>query len=107
MIVLIFMIIIMGITVSVTATLVHQGPAVYQAERGTQTIYAAQSGLQVALGQIRSAAGATYGNPALLPCSVNGELDAASRRRATTSRSATTAWAIRPIRPKPGARRTR
>lgn len=74
-IVLTLMILIIGITVSVTTTLVNQGPAVYQAERGTQTIYAAQSGLQVALGQIRTAAGAPYGNPALLPCTLDGALD--------------------------------
>lgn len=80
--VLTFMIFIVGITVATTSILINQGPAVYQAERGSQTVYAAQSGMQVALGQIRTASGTGgLGDITKLPCTIEGGLGGSEAAR--------------------------
>ncbi|WP_167050534.1 ricin-type beta-trefoil lectin domain protein [Salinibacterium sp. ZJ77] len=73
--VLTLIILIAGITVAVTSILVAQAPAVYHAERSSQTVYAAQSGMQVALGQIRTAESAGFGDRSKLPCTITGAID--------------------------------
>ncbi|CAN5305473.1 hypothetical protein BH11ACT3_BH11ACT3_12650 [soil metagenome] len=70
-IVLTFVILMLGLSLSLTSVLLGQPKAVYLAERGTRTIYAAQSGLQIALGQVRTAATGAMGDAAKLPCSTS------------------------------------
>jgi Tfp pilus assembly protein PilX len=88
-IVLLMIMVILGLTVTLVSTLVATPPAIYLAERGTKTIYAAQAGLQAAVGQLRntptytSGAGTIYPNPGNLPCSVTGTVDGSSSYSAT------------------------
>ncbi|MBW4033766.1 MAG: RICIN domain-containing protein [Acidobacteria bacterium] len=83
-IVLLMIMVILGLTVTLVSTLVATPPAIYLAERGTKTIYAAQAGLQAAVGQLRntpttsSAPGTPLANPADLPCTVSGTVDGSS-----------------------------
>jgi hypothetical protein len=79
--VLLFMILLAGMSLVLLTVILGQiGPS-YLAQKGTKTVYAAQAGLQSALSVIRSAAaapnalGVVYGNPRILPCTVNGNLD--------------------------------
>ncbi len=81
--VLLFIIFMLGLTAALTSVLVSAPQSIYLAQRGTKTVYAAQSGLQVVLGQIRSisktvAGGAVYGDATKLPCTVSGSVDSAS-----------------------------
>jgi Tfp pilus assembly protein PilX len=88
-IVLLMIMVILGLTVTLVSTLVATPPAIYLASRGTKTIYAAQAGLQAAVGQLRntptytSGAGTIYPNPANLPCGVSGTVDGSSSYSAT------------------------
>ncbi len=70
--VFIFVILMLGISASLAALLVAQPSAVYTAERTTNTIYAAQAGLQASLGQLRTAVVAGKGEKSRLPCSTSG-----------------------------------
>jgi Tfp pilus assembly protein PilX len=88
-IVLMLIMVILGLTVTLVSTLVAAPPAIYLAQRGTKTIYAAQAGLQVAVGQLRNTpkyttgANMGYPKPANLPCSVSGTVDGSSSYSAT------------------------
>ena len=79
--VMLFMILLSGMSLVLLAIILGQiGPS-YAAQKGTKTVYAAQAGLQAALGVIRNiglapnASGIVYGNLAKLPCSVTGSVD--------------------------------
>lgn len=80
---LLFMVLLSGVSLVLLSVLLGQiGPA-YVAQKSTRTVYAAQGGLQAGLGVIRTAAaapvaGVVWGNPALLPCTFNGNLDGVS-----------------------------
>jgi len=80
--VMLFMILLTGMSLVLLSIILAQiGPA-YLAQKGTKTVYAAQAGLQSALGVMRSAlgtvpdpAGNLFGDPAKLPCSFTGYLE--------------------------------
>lgn len=79
-----FMMLITSLTLTVLGVLVNQPRSIYTVQRASKTVYAAQAGLQVALGQIRSAtappdaSGKVYGSKAKLPCSLSGSVDGSS-----------------------------
>jgi Tfp pilus assembly protein PilX len=81
--VMLFMILLTGMSLVLLSVILGQiGPA-YVAQKSTNTVYAAQAGLQSALGVMRSAtgplvAGEAFGDPHQLPCAFSGELDGSS-----------------------------
>jgi hypothetical protein len=81
--VMLFMILLAGMSLVLLSVILGQmGPA-YVAQKSTNTVYAAQAGLQSALGVVRSASGSVvngevYGDPRKLPCSFSGGLDGVS-----------------------------
>ena len=81
---MLFMILLSGLSLVLLSVIVSQmGPSL-AAQKGTKTVYAAQGGLQAALGVVRSAAaapnatGAVFGAPSKLPCTFSGKLDGAT-----------------------------
>jgi len=89
---MLFMIMLSGMSLVLLAIIVGQiGPS-YAAQKGTKTVYAAQAGLQAALGVIRNvglapnANNVVYGNLAKLPCSVSGNADGVSSNITYTAR---------------------
>ncbi|WP_166868743.1 RICIN domain-containing protein [Salinibacterium sp. ZJ70] len=84
LLVLTLMVVLTGVVVMLSSALASQGPAVHQAERSSQTVYAAQSGMQIALGQLRSAVTAGYGDRSKLPCTVDGAIDSSDGASAYT-----------------------
>jgi len=79
--VMLFMILLTGMSLVLLSVILGQiGPS-YLAQKSTKTVYAAQAGLQSALGVVRSAAAAPdsagniFGDPAKLPCTFTGNLD--------------------------------
>jgi len=79
--VMLFMILLSGMSLVLLSVILGQiGPS-YAAQKATKTVYAAQGGLQAALGILRTAAappdatGSVYGARNLLPCSVSGSVD--------------------------------
>lgn len=78
---ILFMILMAGVSVVLVSVVLGQTTPSYIAQKGTKTIYAAQAGLQTALGLIRSAAaspdytGHVYGAPSALPCTLSGNVD--------------------------------
>jgi Ricin-type beta-trefoil lectin domain len=81
---IIFMIIMAGLSVVLVSVVLGQTVPAYIAQKSTQTINVAQSGMQATMGLFRSAASApdasgnVYGNPAKLPCTVTGKVNAVS-----------------------------
>jgi hypothetical protein len=79
---LLFMILLSGLSLVLLSVILGQiGPA-YFAQKGTKTVYAAQAGLQSALGTLRSAAtvngvGEVVGDISKLPCAIEGNVDGA------------------------------
>ena len=78
---MLFMILLSGLSLVLLSVIVSQmGPSL-AAQKGTKTVYAAQGGLQAALGVVRSAAatptaaGTVFGAPSKLPCTFSGKLD--------------------------------
>jgi hypothetical protein len=78
---ILFMILLAGMSLVLLSVIVSQiGPS-YAAQKGTRTVYAAQGGLQAALGVVRSAAaapnvtGAVFGAPSKLPCTFTGKIE--------------------------------
>jgi Ricin-type beta-trefoil lectin domain len=76
-----FMIIMAGLCTVLVSTVLAQTIPVYIAQKSTQTINGAQSGMQAAMSLIRTAtdvngSGATYGDPGELPCTVTGKPNA-------------------------------
>ena len=78
---MLFMILLAGMSLVLLSVIVSQiGPS-FAAQKSTKTVYAAQGGLQAALGVVRSAAappnatGAVFGAPGKLPCTFAGDLD--------------------------------
>jgi hypothetical protein len=81
---MLFMVLLAGMSLVLLSVIVSQiGPS-FAAQKGTKTVYAAQGGLQAALGVVRSAAappnatGAVFGAPSKLPCTFEGNLDGAT-----------------------------
>jgi Ricin-type beta-trefoil lectin domain len=78
---IIFMIIMAGLSVVLVSTVLGQVVPSYIGQKSTQTINVAQSGMQAAMGLLRSAAAApdasgnVYGSPGKLPCSVTGQVN--------------------------------
>lgn len=76
-----FMLLIGGISVVLLSVIAGQIAPSLSAQQGTRAGYSAQAGLQVGLGVIRTATsppdvdGVVYGNPAELPCSIEGAAD--------------------------------
>ncbi len=70
--------ILMSLSVLVLGMVVSQVTPVQFARKNTETVFAAEAGVEAALGRIRSAQGTAdftgnvYGNPASLPCTVSG-----------------------------------
>ncbi|MEO8093951.1 MAG: hypothetical protein ABI632_03355, partial [Pseudolysinimonas sp.] len=81
---ILFTILMASISVILVSVVLAQTTPSYIAQKSTKTIYAAQAGLQTALGLIRSAsaapdyAGHVYGDPSHLPCSLTGNVSGAS-----------------------------
>jgi hypothetical protein len=79
---ILFMIIVAGLATIMVSVVLGQVAPSYIAQKGTQTVYAAQAGLQAALGQLRSASqivtGKQIGNVKTLPCTVTGSLNPGS-----------------------------
>jgi len=82
--VMLFMILLSGMSLVLLSVILGQlGPA-FAAQKATKTVYAAQGGLQAALGVLRTAAsapdasGKVYGALNLLPCQISGSIDGAS-----------------------------
>lgn len=81
--VMLFMILLAGMSLVLLSIILGQVGPSYLAAKGTKTVYAAQAGLQSALGVVRSAAAApdasgnVFGDPAKLPCTFAGSLDPA------------------------------
>ncbi|WP_185740573.1 ricin-type beta-trefoil lectin domain protein [Homoserinimonas aerilata] len=79
---ILFMIMLSGLSLVLLSVILGQiGPA-YVAQKGTKTVYAAQAGLQSALGSLRSsssvdALGDVYGDIGKLPCTIQGDVDGA------------------------------
>lgn len=77
----IFMILIGGVSVVLLSVIAGQVAPTLSALQGTRAGYAAQAGLQVGLGVIRTATsppnleGVVYGNRLELPCSIEGSAD--------------------------------
>lgn len=78
---MLFMILLSGLSLVLLSVIVSQmGPSL-AAQKGTKTVYAAQGGLQAALGVVRSSAaapnatGAIFGAPSKLPCTFTGKID--------------------------------
>ncbi|MBI5162222.1 MAG: ricin-type beta-trefoil lectin domain protein [Micrococcales bacterium] len=73
-----------SLALTVLGVLVNQPRSIYTVQRASKTVYAAQAGLQVALGQIRTATaapdafGKVYGSKAKLPCTLSGSVDGSS-----------------------------
>jgi hypothetical protein len=78
--VMLFMILLAGMSlVLLSVILAQMGPS-FVAQKSTKTVYAAQAGIQAALGVIRSAAGTpvggqVFGDRTKLPCTFSGNLD--------------------------------
>ncbi|MGL4339451.1 MAG: hypothetical protein ACRCSP_03375 [Rhodoglobus sp.] len=79
---ILFGLLTVGLSVVLLSTVLAQSTPAYTAQKNTRTIYAAQSGLQVALGVIRSvdlppnAANKVFGDLSKLPCAVKGRVNA-------------------------------
>jgi hypothetical protein len=86
---ILFMIIMAGLGTVIVGTILGQVTPTYNDQKQTQTVYAAQAGMQAALGRFRTATltdssgvvqvdattGATIGDPTKLPCSIEGDVD--------------------------------
>jgi hypothetical protein len=85
---ILFMIIMAGIGTVIVGTVLGQVSPTYLDQKSTQTVYAAQSGMQAALSRFRAAVatdgaghvvtdtnGNAIGDPTKLPCSLSGTLD--------------------------------
>lgn len=75
---------IAGLSLVLLASLVSQYVPLYTAEKRTQAVYAAETGLQAGLAELRShqrvaADGNTYGDPAALPCAAHSDPDGVTR----------------------------
>jgi hypothetical protein len=81
---ILFMILMASVSVVLVSSVLSQTVPSYIAQKGTKTIYAAQAGMQTALGIIRSVAlapdytGAVYGDRTKLPCTLTGRVNAQS-----------------------------
>jgi len=81
---ILFMILMASVSVILVSSVLSQTIPSYIAQKGTKTIYAAQGGMQTALGIIRSVAlapdytGAVYGDRTKLPCTLTGRVNAQS-----------------------------
>ena len=79
---LFFMVLVAGLALVLLGVLLTQSTQGYVESKNTKTVYAAQAGLQAALGVIRSAAlpadasGDVFGDPSKLPCTLEGRVDA-------------------------------
>jgi hypothetical protein len=78
---LLFMVIILGLSVVLVSSVFTQSATTRLSLKSTRTVYAAQAGLQTALGVIRSIpaspdyTGAVYGQTSKLPCTLAGNVD--------------------------------
>ena len=81
---MLFMVLLAGMSLVLLSVIVSQIGPTFAAQKSTKTVYAAQGGLQAALGVVRSAAaapnatGAIFGAPSKLPCTFSGNLDGAT-----------------------------
>lgn len=83
---ILFMVLMAGISTILVSVVLSQLYPTNLAQKSTKTIYAAQAGLQTALGLIRSATdGGGIGDPAELPCSVSGNVSGTSTDGVTYS----------------------
>ena len=79
---LFFMVLVAGLSLVLLGVILGQTTQGYVEQKNTKTVYAAQAGLQAALGIIRSAAlpadeaGAVFGDINKLPCTFSGRVDA-------------------------------
>ncbi|MEP6481574.1 MAG: hypothetical protein ABJA94_06150 [Rhodoglobus sp.] len=79
---ILFMVLMAGISVVLVSVVLAQSVPSNIAQKSTKTIYAAQAGMQTALAIIRGVAaapdfsGQIYGNPAQLPCTLGGQVNA-------------------------------
>jgi len=86
--VMLFMILLTGMALTLLSIILAQVGPSYVAQKSTKTVYAAQAGIQAALGVVRSAAGTpvggqVYGDPAKLPCTFTGDVDGSAANAAT------------------------
>lgn len=84
MLTLITIVVIAGLSLLLLGALINQFIPLYTAEKRTQTVYAAEAGLQAGLAELRShnrvaTNGNTYGDPGSLPCSANADPDGVTR----------------------------
>lgn len=83
--VMIFIILLGGLSLVLLATLLGQVAPSFTAQQNTQTGYAAQAGLQAGVAALRSAgaapdaAGIVYGDPDRLPCGFVGNVDSTAQ----------------------------
>jgi len=76
-----FMVLVAGLSLVVLGVLLAQSSQGFVEAKNTKTVYAAQAGLQAALGIIRSAAlpadgaGDVFGDTSKLPCTLTGKVD--------------------------------
>lgn len=76
---ILFMVIMAGISTVLVSVVLSQLYPTNLAQKSTKTIYAAQAGLQAALGLIRTATdGGGVGDPTELPCSIGGNVSGTS-----------------------------
>ncbi|WP_258723187.1 RICIN domain-containing protein [Cellulomonas sp. NS3] len=85
------MLIMTALSVLVLGLVVNQVAPTQFAQKNTRTIFAAEAGVEAALGRIRTAVGtpdftgAVYGNPQKLPCTLSGAVDAAGSATSYTA----------------------
>lgn len=77
LLVIMLVLVVASLGIVVTASVVQQVRPTGFVQKNTRTVFAAEAGIQAALGQLRSAAGPIVGgqvsgDPAELPCSVSG-----------------------------------
>lgn len=91
MVVVMMTLILMSLSVLVLGMVVSQVAPIQFAQKNTETVFAAEAGVETALGRIRTAeaggdfTGAVYGKPGLLPCTVNGVVGQASSQTTYTA----------------------
>lgn len=91
MTVIMMMLILMSLSVVVLGMVVSQVTPSQFARKNTETVFAAEAGVETALGRIRTAqnggdfTGAVYGKPNLLPCTVTGTVGPAGAQTTYTA----------------------
>lgn len=81
---LLTIVVIAGLSLLLLGSVVSQFIPLHTAEKRTQTVYAAEAGLQAGLAELRlhsrvATNGNTYGKPTALPCSANVDTDGVTR----------------------------